>query len=220
MSVNKEVLNKQQQHWESIYTENLEMFGAVPSEAAHKAVEILAKEGAVKILELGGGQGRDTSFFAHKGYHISVLDYSSVAIRAITNKVQSLGLSDSVSPMQHDAREKLPFDDGTFDACFSHMFFNMALTAKEQEFIHAEIMRVIKPNALNIYTSRNNFDPQYGEGIHVGEDIFNVNGIAIHFLSEERINLLAKNYVVERLERLEETDLPKRLFFVVVRKSG
>ena len=56
----KEVLNRQNPHWQQTYANNPEMFGEEPSEPALKAAELFKNEGKINILELGGGQGRDT----------------------------------------------------------------------------------------------------------------------------------------------------------------
>jgi cyclopropane fatty-acyl-phospholipid synthase-like methyltransferase len=75
----KYVLDAQWRHWEQTFAERPEMFGEAPSEAARKAAELFTHEGVRTILELGGGQGRDTLFFAHQGFHVSVLDYGMSA---------------------------------------------------------------------------------------------------------------------------------------------
>lgn len=63
-----EVLNGQRHHWEKIFTKNSEMFGTEPSYPARKAAELFKKEDKGRILELGGGQGRDTLFFARNDF--------------------------------------------------------------------------------------------------------------------------------------------------------
>ena len=53
-----------------------EIFDELQSSSASKATEIFKEEGVMELLELGGGQGRDTMFFAQNGFHVQVLDYS------------------------------------------------------------------------------------------------------------------------------------------------
>lgn len=110
----KAPLNAQQSHWEKMFTENIEMFGIEPSYPARRAAEIFKKAGAKLILELGGGQGRDTLFFARNGLQVYVLDYSQEGVETIREKADRLGLSVSVLTFQHDVRQSLPFDDDFF----------------------------------------------------------------------------------------------------------
>jgi 2-polyprenyl-3-methyl-5-hydroxy-6-metoxy-1,4-benzoquinol methylase len=52
---------------------------------------------------LGGGQGRDTLFFAREGFQVYVVDYSHEAVETIARKARDVGLS-LVVAQQHDVR--------------------------------------------------------------------------------------------------------------------
>lgn len=127
----KDVLNAQRQYWDTNFGTKPEMFGEAPSEPAQKALELLQAEGKTALLELGGGQGRDTFFFARNGIHVTMLDDSQIAVDTVNVKAQASGLGELVTAMRHDVREPLPFADGVFDAAFSHMLFCMAITNAE-----------------------------------------------------------------------------------------
>jgi SAM-dependent methyltransferase len=131
----QEILNAQQEHWEKTFAEKTDMFGASPSEPAKAAVGLFKKEGAKTVLELGCGQGRDTLLFARSGFRVYALDYSEVAIRTIREKAEEAGISDLIQTSRHDIRNPLPFEDGSLDACFSHMLFCMALTMEDLDFL-------------------------------------------------------------------------------------
>ena len=57
-----------------------DMFGTAPSYPARKAEALFKEEGVGRILELGGGQGRDTLFFAGEGFKVCTIDYSKEGI--------------------------------------------------------------------------------------------------------------------------------------------
>jgi SAM-dependent methyltransferase len=213
-----EALNDQQKHWENTYSEEPEFFGETPSYPAQKALEIFKKEGKTNLLELGGGQGRDTFYFAKNGLQVHVLDYSKNGIKAINEKAEKLGLSHLVKAITHDVRKSLPFSDGSFDCCFSHMLYNMTFTTIELEFLSQEIRRTLKPNGLNIYTARNTNDKHYKAGIPKGEDMYEVNGFIVHFFSREKVNHLAEGFNVMSVSEFEEGELPRKLFLVELRK--
>jgi SAM-dependent methyltransferase len=217
--VGKAVLNGQQEHWESMFTTHAEMFGTDPSYPARKAADTSREARATKILELGGGQGRDTLFFAREGFQVSVLDYSEEGIETITKKAQSLGLAQSIVTLQHDIRQPLPLEGGSFDGCFSHMLYCMALTTSELEFLSQEIHRVLKPGGLNLCTVRHTGDAHYRTGIHRGEDRWEGGGFIVHFFSREKVEHLAKGYEIVSVEEFEEGDLPRKLFLVTLSRS-
>jgi SAM-dependent methyltransferase len=214
----KDLLDAQQQHWQHTFIQKPEMFGSEPSHPARAAAEIFEREGKTGMLELGGGQGRDTLFFARAGFHVHVLDYSDSAVDVITEKARQLGLMESITALRHDIREPLPFGDESFDCCYSHMLYCMAMTTTELEFLSAEVRRVLRPNGLQVYTVRHTRDPDYGTGIHRGEDLYEVGGFIVHFFNREMVERLAKGYEILNAEAFEEGKLPRKLFRVSLRK--
>jgi ubiquinone/menaquinone biosynthesis C-methylase UbiE len=212
-------LNAQQAHWEKVFFERTDMFGLESSYAARRVSEVFKGKSGIKILELGGGQGRDTIFLAGEGFQVNVLDYSNEGLKAIREKSQRLGVSQSIVTLQHDIRQNLPFEDASFDGCFSHMLYCMALTTAELEFISQEIHRVLKPEGLNIYTVRNTSDVHYETGIHRGEDMRGVGGFIVHFFNREKVEHLAEGYMITGIEEFEEGNLPRRLFLVTLKKD-
>ncbi len=95
----------------------------------------------------------------------------------------------------------------------------MALTTAELEFLSAEVRRVLRPQGLHIYTVRHTGDPDYGTGIHRGEDMYENNGFVVHFFSHKKVGQLAKGYKILGVDELEEGKLPRKLFVVTLRKE-
>ena len=217
--VQKEILNQQEAHWEKKFTNKSDMFGTEPSAPAQNAVEVFKRDGAGRILELGGGQGRDTLFFAENGLTVDVLDYSPEGVKAISQKANAHGYSQSIIAQCHDVRELLPFEDNFFDGCFSHMLFCMAFTTTELKSLSEELWRVLKPGGICIYTVRHIEDADYQEGIHRGEDLWESSGFIVHFFSREKVKQLAKGFGILEIEKFEEGNLPRKLFRVVLQKQ-
>jgi SAM-dependent methyltransferase len=213
-------LKKQQQHWQCVFSGNASMFGEEPSSPAQQAARLFKDEGKTKILELGVGQGRDTLYFARNGFEVFALDYCEKGLESLKNKARGSALSGSVTAMQHDVRNRLPFGDETFDACYSHMLYCMPLTISELRSLSIEIRRVLKPGGLNIYTARHTEDPQCGTGIQRGEDMWEIQGgFIVHFLSREKVEFLSEGYNVVDISEFEEGALPKKLYRVTLRKN-
>jgi SAM-dependent methyltransferase len=212
-------LDAQRQRWQDTFLEMPDMFGSEASTPARKAAELFKKEGKNNVLELGCGQGRDTMWFARNGFKVSALDYSTQGLEAIDKKARERELSHLLATKSHDVRMPLPFADETFDACYSHMLFCMALTSAEIEFLSNEIRRVLKPGGLNIYTVRNTTDAHYRTGIHRGEEMWEIGGgFIVHFFSRAKVERLADGYEVVTVEEFEEGEVLKRLFAVTLRK--
>jgi SAM-dependent methyltransferase len=211
-------LDTQRDQWERALSERADRFGAEASDPARVTAERLRREGLTKLLELGAGQGRDTLFFAAGGFEVHALDYTMRAVEEIEQKAQWEQLTGQLTVSQHDVRELLPYPDSSFDACYSHMLFCMALTTTELRLLTQEIRRVLRPGGLCIYTARTTEDPDFGKGIHHGEGLYETGGFIVHFFSLETVGLLAGGYETDEIERFEEGPLPRDLFRVTLRK--
>ena len=213
------VLKQQSQHWEKNFSSKPEMFGLDPSEPAKKSLKLFQEKKINKIVELGAGLGRDTIFFAKNSIHVNALDYSGSGIKIINEKAEKQNLSKYISTKIFDVRKKLPFEDNSIEACFSHMLYCMALTLNELENLNNEIYRILKPNGINIYTVRHTNDGDYKKGIHRGEDLYENDGFIVHFFSKEKVNSLLNGFQNLKLENFEEGKFPRKLFFVCNKKN-
>ena len=217
--MDQKILNQQSQHWEKNFSNKPEMFGLEPSLSAKKALKLFQEKKIVKIIEIGAGLGRDTIFFAKNSIHTTALDYSSSGIKIINQKTNKENLSNYVSTKLFDVREKLPFEDNSIEACYSHMLYCMALTTNDLEKLNNEIRRILKPSGINVYTARHTNDGDFQRGIHLGEDLYENDGFIVHYFSEEKVNSLLKGFKNISIEKFEEGTFPRKLFFVVNEKK-
>jgi SAM-dependent methyltransferase len=216
----KDLLDRQLEHWESIYSEEPNLYGKLPSFAAERAVQQFKANEDREILELGCGHGRDTLFFAQQGLTVYAMDYSKTAIDALKRRAQVLGLSNSIIPKRHDIRDPIPFPSESMDGCYSHMLYCMALTMSQLESLSKEVKRILKPNGLNIFTVRTKEDPHYARGIARGEDMYEADGFVVHFFDREKVRSLAAGYEIIGLQQFQEGELPRKLFYVTLRKES
>ena len=216
--MDKEILNQQSQHWESNFSSKPEMFGLDPSIPAKKSLKLFQNQNISKIIELGAGLGRDTIYFAKNSIHVVALDYSQSGIEAINQKAKKNSLSNFITTNFFDVRKKLPFEDNSVEACYSHMLYCMALTTSELENLNNEIYRVLKPNGINIYTARHTKDGDYKNGIHRGEDLYEKDGFIVHFFSEKKVKSLLKGFKNISIDLFEEGSFPRKLFLVCNKK--
>ena len=212
-------LNQQSQHWENNFSSKPEMFGLDPSLSAKKALKLFQEKNIKSVIELGAGLGRDTIFFGKNLIHTIALDYSPSGIKVIDQKIKKANLSKYISSKLFDVREKLPFEDNSIDACYSHMLYCMALTTDDLVKLNNEIKRILKPGGINIYTVRHTNDGDFQNGNHIGEDLYENDGFIVHYFSEEKVNSLLNGFKNIALEKFEEGTFPRKLFFVVNEKK-
>ena len=195
------------------------MFGLDPSLSAKKALEFFKEKNIHKIVEIGAGLGRDTLFFAKNLIHTTALDYSPSGIDIINQKTKKNNLSNYISSKLFDIRQRLPFEDNSIEACYSHMLYCMALTTSDLKKLNNEILRILKPGGINIYTVRHTNDGDFQNGIHIGEDLYENDGFIVHYFSEDKVNSLLNGFKNISLQKFEEGNFPRRLFFVVNEKN-
>lgn len=70
--------------WNKVYSSDASFFGDVPSYFGLNCREEFKKHGVKKLLELGCGQGRDTTFFASNDIDVVAIDSSRVVIDALS----------------------------------------------------------------------------------------------------------------------------------------
>ena len=211
-------LDQQSQHWENEFSSKPEMFGLTPSLSAEKALKIFQDRKINKIIELGAGLGRDSVLFAKNSIQTLAMDYSKSGIKIINQKAKKNNLSEFLSTKIFDIRKKLPFEDNSVDACFSHMLYCMALTNDELLSLNNEICRILKPKGFNIFTVRSTDDGDYKQGIHRGEDLYENQGFIVHFFSKEKIENLTSGFKNIVMDKFEEGSFPRKLYFVVNKK--
>ena len=212
-------LDQQSQHWEKNFSNKPEMFGLEQSLSAEKALNLFKERKINNIIELGAGLGRDSIFFAKNNIKIQALDYSPSGIKVIDEKIQKENLSKYISTKIFDIRGKLPFEDNSIDACYSHMLYCMALTSDDLEKLNNEIKRILRSGGINIYTVRHTNDGDFQNGNHIGEDLYENDGFIVHYFSEKKVNSLLNGFKNITLEKFEEGTFPRKLFFVVNEKK-
>ena len=216
--MDKKILDQQSQHWENNFRSKPEMFGLEPSNAAIRTLKNFKEKKIKKIVELGAGLGRDTIFFAKNLIHVTALDYSPTAIEIINKKALENKLSSFITTKMLDIRRKLPFEDNSVEACFSHMLYCMALSNLDLKNLNNEICRIIKPGGINVYTVRHIEDGDYKNGIHRGENLYENDGFIVHFFSKEKIKQTAEGFNIINIESFEEGSFPRKLFRVILKK--
>ena len=171
---------------------------------------------AKRVLELGAGYGRDTSFFASNGLEVEALDYSAIAVEILDKLRMEKRLP--IIPQSFDVKRPLPFPDGYFDAAYSHMLLNMRFSLDELRFIFSEIRRVLKPKGFNFFSVRNQNDKSYGTGVEIDKGIYDINGFQIRFFTEKEIQDLVVAEGFEILWIKEEYEEPVTLYLVSSKK--
>lgn len=149
-----------------------------------------------------------------------MLDYTSEGTERIRQKAKEQGLSDRITVVEHDVRQPFPLPSGSFDACYSHMLYCMALTTDELVALNDHVRQVLRPGGYNIYTVRHKGDAHYGQGVHRAEDLYEVGGFIVHFFDRAKVETLTDGYELIDIHEFEEGGLPRKLYQVTLEKNS
>ncbi|MVU79970.1 methyltransferase domain-containing protein [Nocardia sp. ET3-3] len=207
-------MSDQHEHWQRTYRANPGMYGEQPSDPAVYAARLFRDRGALDVLELGAGHGRDAIHLARQGFRVTASDFSAEALAQLRERAEAEGLGDQVRTLEHDVRQPIPLPYRSVDAVYAHMLLCMNLSTQEIRDLVGEIHRVLKPGGVLVYTVRNTEDAHFGTGTALGDDIYEHGGFAVHFFSPELVDILATGWELRERQSFEEGELPRRLWRV------
>ncbi|WP_040814677.1 class I SAM-dependent methyltransferase [Nocardia concava] len=205
-------MSDQHEHWQRTYREHPGMYGEEPSAAAVYAAKAFRESGAVDVLELGAGHGRDAIYLARQGFRVTAADFSAIGLAQLRERAEAAGLGDQVSTLEHDVRQPIPLPYRSVDAVYAHMLLCMNLSTQEIRDLVAEVRRVLKPGGVFVYTVRNTDDAHFGTGKALGDYIYEHGGFAVHFFTAELVDTLALGWDLRERHSFEEGELPRRLW--------
>jgi SAM-dependent methyltransferase len=156
-------------------------------------------------------------FLASHGFKVVALDFADDAIQQISEKATNTGLT-RAAVIQHDVRQGLPFVAESFDACYSHMLFCMALSTPQITALMQEVRRVLRPSGTIVYTVRHTGDAHYGAGTAHGDDLFENGGFIVHFFDDALVRELSDGFELVEVVPFNEGELPRQLWRVTMRK--
>ena len=77
--------------WNKVYKSDSTFFGEQRSKFALLCFNHMKANNTTKVLELGAGHGRDTTFFASNGIEVKALDYSVAAVEILDKVAKEKG---------------------------------------------------------------------------------------------------------------------------------
>ncbi len=130
--------------WAPVYDKT---FGAITNDGRRRAVEYINTR-AGSVLEVGVGTGLALPYY-RAGLDVTGIDYCEEMLDKARNKVQEMGLRQTIRLRQMDARA-LEFPDNSFDTVAA---MHVLSVVPEPERVMAEIARVCKPGGKVVITN-------------------------------------------------------------------
>jgi len=158
---------------------------------------LIKKRNLRTLLDLGCGDGRDTTYFSKHGLKVTALDFSEGGINKLNNKIQQENIK-NITPFRCDIK-KLRFEEKSFDVIYAHLslhYFDDKTTTQ----IFNKLYEILKPNGLIFIKCKSTDDPLFGKGNKVGENMY-IKGHLRHFFD--------KNYMADKLKKFKIIEIRK-----------
>ncbi len=105
---------------------------------------------------------------------------------------------------QVDLKEKLPFEDNSFDIVYAHL--SLHYFDQETTFgIINEIERILKPGGLFAFLTNSISDPEYNTGNLLERDFFQIGKVTKRYFSVVSARQLTRGFQVNLLDNLGQT---------------
>lgn len=179
---------------------------------------VCERAGASPILELGCGEGRDTTVFVAAGLRVVAIDVSQEAVEVARHQIPSAEFhcQDIRDPFPPDAREL-----GVAVASLSLHYFDwpdLTTTVKR-------IYEALRPGGLFLCRVNSTKDHNHGASGHpeISKNFYLVDGQTKRFFDRASIDRLFREgwrvHAVEEME-IHRWELPKVVWEVVAEKVG
>ena len=143
-------MNKDQEtgrQYDELYRSESLYWSARPSAVCYEILKRMPPDRAIKLLDIGCGEGRNASFFARNGYEVDAFDISEKGVEKAARLAKEIGVSLDVFPgnvLEHRLSEE-------YDILFSTPVFQCIPEAMRPEILE-DYKAFTRPGGLNVFS--------------------------------------------------------------------
>ena len=214
---------KVKNYWDSEYSKRKWVYGKTPSSLAQEVVKLFKENSNPKILDIGGGYGRDAVYYAEHGFDVTCMDISSVAInqgRELT-KLHKV----SVEFIEGDILE-IELSPNSFEGIVSYRVLYL-FPQRDLKKIIAKIHNLLREGGITAHIVFSEKEVTFGEGEKLEQNTFKWDeGKIVHYFTKEELEKLwGDKFKILELRRVitkEEHDFPHihKDWFLLAKNEG
>lgn len=156
---------------------------------------------AMKILDAGCGEGRNTVYFLKENYQIFGVDQNPVAVQMARIQAQTIRKEYDIHRFQTANVEDMPFHKGAFDAMISSAVLHFAKNTRHFHLMLGEMMRILKPGGILFLRMVTGFGGIIEESKAVGGGVYLLpDGSERFVLTADLMKEIQENHHLHHLE--------------------
>lgn len=149
-----------------------------------------------ELLDVGCGQGQDSTFFAAAGFSVTAMDFSGFALENFPPAVTGKPIRQVAASM---ADLPYPFQSESFDVVYSHLSLHYFAEPVTRNIVR-EFHRLLRPGGLLCVMVNSVDDPECGEGTRLGPDYYELSsGDRKRYFSRDTLLEVVGDLFVPRL---------------------
>lgn len=165
---------------------------------AHTFHDFIKDKHIRTILDLGAGDGKDSLFFASKGYDVTALDFSKSGL----DRLKSFEEAANIHTIQMDISQ-LELAPESFDAIYANLSLHYFDDFTTKKIFH-DIFLILKPGSYIMVRCKSTKDALYGKGEEIGKDMFVDNGKPRHFFTVAYLKEVLNEFKLLSIEEKTE----------------
>lgn len=185
--------------WDNRYKKEGNIWGDKPSKTVYIADKLFKTRNIKRILVPGSGYGRNTQFFADRGYDVTGIEVSETAVEIAKNAKKDINY---IRGSILDINLTLNLFDGIY--CFNvlHLFLK-----NDREILIKKIRDFLNDNGLAFFVVFSEKEENFGKGKKIEENTFETRpGRPAHYFTEEDLLFHFKNYNIIETGLIEEAE--------------
>ncbi|MBI5002982.1 class I SAM-dependent methyltransferase [Candidatus Woesearchaeota archaeon] len=174
-----------------------------PTEFAKQCIEFLKDKSRKTVLDLGCGDGRDSIFFAKRGYEVTATDVSPVALEILNKKINEEKIT-NIQVIEQDL-QNLQFPESSFDIIYTHLSLHYFLD-EQTEQIFKMLHKMLTRGGFLFIKCKSTEDEEFGKGKEVEKNVFvTEENYVRHFFDEEYMKQKLSNFQIINIEKTKGT---------------